>query len=84
MDTERTPKVGDLVLFRLDSGNNPGEYRPAFIVRAWGATPEAVVNLQVLTDETNDGLTSTAWVTSRKHGDDNGQWLWPGEAIHGT
>jgi hypothetical protein len=49
-----------------------GQVYPALIVRTWGETPESAVQLQVFLDGSD-----TYWATSRSHGDDPGQWIWP-------
>lgn len=51
-----------------------GDDYPAIVVRCWFTdyTPESCVNLQVLLDG-NDSY----WATSRRQGDENGQWRWP-------
>lgn len=65
----RPPHVGAQVSYVLSSGRSKGEVRPAFIVRDW-ATPDGRVNLQVLTDATNDfalseiGSNGILWATS--------------------
>lgn len=49
-----------------------GDAFPATIVRVWGDTPQAAVNLKVQLDGQDD-----LWVTSRVCGEQNGMWLWP-------
>lgn len=55
-------------------GNHPaeGQVYPAWVVASWGGT---TVNLRVLLDGDD-----TYWATSRQHGGDAGQWLYPGES----
>ena len=46
-----------------------GEVCPAVIVRSWGNSPDAAVNLKVLLDGNDD-----YWATSRSQGDGPGYW----------
>ena len=43
-----------------------GEHRPAIIVRVWDPSPteKSLVQLQVFTDGSNDGLQNVEWRTS--------------------
>lgn len=76
---------GRIVHYVLDSGRSQGEHRPAIVVRVWrnGYQDEAgvpLVQLQVFTDQTNDGFdTGIIWRTS-VHFDDQdkpaGSWHW--------
>jgi hypothetical protein len=53
-----------------------GEVCPAVVVRIFAPnSPHLVVNLQVLLDGTD-----AYWATSRKEGDEPGQWAWPARA----
>lgn len=49
-----------------DHDRNKGEHRPAIIVRIFDPSPteSSVVNLQVITDDANDGMHPLAWRTS--------------------
>lgn len=49
-----------------------GDEFPATVVRVWGDSPEACVNLQVFLDG-ND----VYWATSASEGEANGMWHWP-------
>ena len=60
-------KEGDQVMYVLEHGIHPGESRPAFVVKKWGAGH--FVNLIVLTDCSNDFYSGSAaqgilWATS--------------------
>lgn len=88
---EIIPSIGRIVHYRLPSGRNVGEYRPAVITRVWDdpATPESPVNLQVFTDGMNDAEGGTHrgepllfpppafWVDNVSFGDGLGQYRWP-------
>lgn len=82
MPGEQTPATGRLVHYVLDSGRNQGQHRPALIVRTWGDSDnvQSYVNVQVLTDDANDGLPAIMWVTSVQY-DPMGltprSWHWP-------
>ena len=60
---ERTPQIGDLVLYVLPDGKSAGQSRPAFVVQAWSG---GYYNLQVFVDGTNDypDYTGAVWATS--------------------
>ena len=80
--SQQPPSIGRIVHYRLESGRNAGEYRPAIIVRVWTdpdgkVNPRSLVQLQVFTDGSNDDLPCPYWATSRQQGDQNGQWKWP-------
>jgi hypothetical protein len=60
-------KVGQVVHYVLEDGNNVERHCPAIIVREWNG---GLVNLQVFTDgngdkNVNDGLPPMVWKTSR-------------------
>lgn len=67
----------------------PQPIRPAIIVRVWRDPKHPYlkeeppqVNLQVFTDEVNDGLPGTLWKTSVPHdptGTQPNTWHWPDE-----
>lgn len=73
----RTPHIGNIVHYVMDEGNNVGKCRPAMIVRRWGNTPVAAMQLQVFVDGGNDlprlGANGVGciWKTSRQQ-DENG------------
>ena len=58
--------------YPASNGASAGQAYPAIIVRTWGDTPDAMVNLQVLLDGPD-----TLWVTSRDEGDGAGHYVWP-------
>jgi hypothetical protein len=70
------PQIGDIVGYTLPDGAHPGDIRPALIVRTWGDTSDARVNLQVFTDGTNDypanhaGATGILWQSSVANDED--------------
>lgn len=84
------PTVGRTVHYVLTGGRNPGEHRPAIIVRRWDRAtyPDGeTVQLQVFTDATNDylpdqvGSNGLMWATSVHHDEETmavGTWHWPG------
>lgn len=80
------PAIGRIIHVVLEDKAGARFERPAIIVRTWqGTEPGTVasyVNVQVFTDEGNDGLTGTVWKTSVTH-DPTGQaansWHWPDE-----
>lgn len=83
-DTRPVPSIGRVVQYRLAQGTNIGAYRPALIVRVFdadegaaGATPESMVQLQVFTDQNNDGLPALVWATLVHLGEGNGEYRWP-------
>jgi hypothetical protein len=63
--------------FQAHMGNRAeaGQVYPAMIVRTWGNTPEASVQLQVFLDG-ND----TFWATSVAQGEGERQYVWPQRA----
>lgn len=76
MTEEFVPAEGRSVVYQIA----PGEYRPAQIVKAWGATASSAVNLVVFLDGHNDARygydgSLTAWKTSRLQGDAVDQYL---------
>jgi hypothetical protein len=85
------PQIGDKVLYVMEGGRAEGKIRPAFIVEIFNnsglpadnSPPAPMVNLQVLTDGTNDGFDSNfgglAWKTSRHFNADKmpGTWHYP-------
>jgi len=60
--------------FQVHVGNSAevGQVYPAIVVRTWGDTPAASIQLQVFLDG-ND----TFWATSVNEGDGERQWSWP-------
>ncbi|MEA2722608.1 MAG: hypothetical protein QOH59_379 [Gemmatimonadales bacterium] len=73
------PSIGRQVHYVLPDGPHAGEHRPATIVRVWSGT---MVNLQVLSDGSNDGQGyehGLVWVTSVDYSDDPRprSWHWP-------
>ncbi len=76
------PTVGRIVHYVLDRGRGKGEHRPAIVVNDWAGLHE-VIQLQVLTDGTNDGdefATGIAWRTSVHQDEEKkapGTWHWP-------
>lgn len=84
MDQKLT--VGRIVHYVLPDGHHAGEHRPAVVVRVWDAPiPEGMgtVNLQVITDGSNDGpdyASGMVWVTSALQDEDTKAprtWHWP-------
>lgn len=76
---EQVPSIGRVVHYVLPDGRNPGEHRPAFIVKVWGPTS---VNLQVFVDGTNDypEYAGSVWATSvpfDPSGEQPSSWHWP-------
>lgn len=71
--------IGRIVHYVLAEGRNPGEHRPAFVVKTWGDTPDSSVQLQVFTDAGNDGLDPVLWATSVHHSEtpEPRTWHWP-------
>ena len=68
---DQKPSIGRTVHYVLNEGRNPGEHRPAIIVKVWEHTPEILVQLQVFTDSDkagiyNDALSPVLWTTSIK------------------
>lgn len=77
---DHTLDIGRIVHYRLDQGTNKGDYRPAIVVRIWSPDhPDSAIQLQVLTDASNDALPPVHWATSVTHGSGLHQWLWPDE-----
>lgn len=78
----RAPIVGEIVHYVLEEGRSVGEDRPAIIVRIWDPVNNPwYVNLQVITDDSNDGLPAVVWKTSRIHSHKHelGTWHFPEE-----
>lgn len=83
---QQVPSVGRVVHYVLEAGPHQYDHRPALIVRTWGDTPDALVNLQVFVDGSNDYYPHqgpeplTLWRTS-VHYDPTGtvanSWHWP-------
>jgi hypothetical protein len=82
---EQKPTVGRIVHYVLaqqDDTRNPGEHRPAMIVRTWGGD---CVQLQVFMDGANDHERFSAcglmWVSSVAHDEVENRagrtWHWP-------
>lgn len=78
------PTPGRIVFYVLDQGRNIGEVRPAIIVKVWS---DDLVQLQVFTDNTNDGLPDglaqgTVWRTSVRYSEtaEPSTWHWPPRA----
>jgi hypothetical protein len=72
------PIAGDTVNYILESGPNAGQIRPAMVVRA---DFDAVVNLQVFTDGTNDSpdfIPDMVWkkAVSYSESHEYGTWHW--------
>lgn len=71
---------GRMVHFVLPDGRSAGEHRPAVVVRVWNKAT-GYVNLQVLTDGSNDGDLYAAgvyWATSVTYseGKEPRTWHW--------
>ena len=87
MSDTQVPSVGRIVHFVMpDSSRYPGEHRPAVIVKVWDADPkpDSMVQLQVVTDGSNDGdlyKSGLFWATSVHYADpleNTGYtWHWP-------
>ena len=84
--SEQIPSIGRIVHYVLEAGPHQGEHRPALIVRVWGSTSAALVNLQVFVDGSNAYYKNqgseplTLWRTSVHRNDDAtiaGTWHWP-------
>jgi hypothetical protein len=79
------PTIGRIVLAVIQDSMGALITRPAIIVRVWGETPDAAINVQVFCDGNgrageNDGLPACYWVTSLAHdptGKANHSWHWP-------
>ena len=91
------PTIGRIVLVNLGADTRPGaqpeqQLRPAIVVRTWGSTPEAAINVQLFPDGGNDvGLEylvsnqidpskGSLCLTSLIQGDHVGGWSWPPRA----
>lgn len=67
------------VVYSLEDGRYPGEWRPALVVKIW---EEDMCNLQVFLDGSNDGIVQPSnndgmvWRTSVKFGTERGCWNW--------
>jgi hypothetical protein len=59
----------------FESGNGPLQL-PAIIVSVWGKGKNPPINVQVLTDNSDNIL----WKISISRGNDEGQWNWPKKA----
>lgn len=75
------PTVGRIVHYTLPDGRSSGQVRPAIVVRVWDESYRSI-QLQVFTDETNDGYSAgTLWKTSvaesESGGAEPGRWHWP-------
>jgi hypothetical protein len=76
---------GRIVHYVLPDGRNPGEHRPAIIVKVWEAhRAQGTVNMQVFTDSQNDYLAGPAtsgvmWATSVPYSEEPKPrtWHWP-------
>ena len=72
--------VGRIVHYVLPDGPYAGDVRPAIVVRVWNQDLGAV-NLQVFTDQSNDGFdTGVVWATSVVHDQETKKprtWHWP-------
>jgi hypothetical protein len=72
---------GRIVHFILNKGRNIGDHRPAIVVRVWrmadGTPPtNGCCQLQVFTDDTNDGLPCVMWETSILYDEKCGPGTW--------
>jgi hypothetical protein len=78
---------GRIVHYVLDDGPCKGQHRPAVVVRVWRVKNEdgsespssnGVCQLQVFTDEDNDGLPAMVWITSCEYNEDAQprSWHW--------
>lgn len=74
------PTIGRIVHYTLPDGRSAGEVRPAIVVRVWDESHKSI-QLQVFTDDSNDGLPSVNWrtsVTESETGEpERGRWHWP-------
>ena len=79
---EQVPSIGRVVHYVLEAGPHQGEDRPALIVRVWGDTPNAPVNLCVFVDGSNDYYPHqgeeplTLWRTSKLRDDNKAPGTW--------
>ena len=81
------PTIGRIVLATIRDQRKQLIVRPAMIVRVWGESPTAAVNVQVFCDSAapesdhNDGLPNVIWKTSLTHAPEPGvmesSWSWP-------
>lgn len=71
-DGERNGRRDDGAQVHHGNRASEGDVLPAMIVRCWGDTEGAMVNLQVFLDG-ND----TLWVSSRQEGESVGNWFAP-------
>lgn len=74
----QSPSIGRIVQYRFRDSEHVSGERPAIIVRVWStvdpAPANASVQLQVFTDQGNDGLDGVVWRTSVARGFDEGQY----------
>ena len=71
----QSPAIGRIVLYRFPEYEAHGAERPAIIVRTWGESETAFVQLQVFVDGSNDGFAGgTVWKTSVTRGFEEGQY----------
>jgi len=84
----RVPTIGDHILYVLPDGQSKGQNRPAAVVRTWGTTLSAPINLQVFIDGYNDvpydsiaAVTGQLWKTSVQYSSEPkpGTWHWPAQ-----
>lgn len=85
--TRKVPSIGRLVHYTyathdVIADSVKGQSRPAIIVRVWGDAedPRVTVQLQVFTDQENDGVDrGLLWVTSVQEAQEPtpGKWNWP-------
>lgn len=76
---------GRIVHYVLENGNSKGQHRPAIVVKIWRILPDNKVpengccQLQVFTDDLNDGLPAVMWKTSVTFDEAGalGSWHWP-------
>lgn len=89
------PSIGRIVLVNI--GRNTASahdtethhWRPALVVRVWGTTPEAAINVHLFLDDFNDAgceylldnkidaLVPNVYRTSLIPGEGVGNWKWP-------
>jgi len=84
---DQVPSIGRIVHFVLPADSRyPGAHRPAIIVRVWDENPtiDSLVQLQVFTDGSNDGVpykSGLFWATSVHHAasseNEPATWHWP-------
>jgi hypothetical protein len=63
--------LGRIVFYTMPGGNNPGELRPAIIVRRW---PRELVTLAVFTDLINDNAGGPVLIVQSSQGHAPGQY----------